>query len=146
MNVIDRLRVAADEGVPANGWESRIELPRPIAGEDFVLALDLSPFTERPVQRVTVAANGEMMHQTTIGGRQVLRCPLHRRVLDKTETLKLTLLHPDGAPAASMVRPLDRRVLSVMLHGLTLTPTSVDLAITKAATEASAGSTAETSG
>ena len=37
----------------------------------------------------------------------------------------MTLLHPDGVPAASMARPLDERVLSVTLHAMELVPSTV---------------------
>ena len=64
-----------DAGVPALGTESRIELPRPVAMGDFVLMLDVSPFSDAqasPVQRVTVVANGEVLHQAALSTRQVL--------------------------------------------------------------------------
>jgi len=38
----------AAEGVAARGVESQFELPRPVAADDFVLSLDLSPAAEPP--------------------------------------------------------------------------------------------------
>ena len=46
------------------GHESRLELPRPVAAESYVLTVDVSPFTDAPAppaQRVTVVINGEVL-------------------------------------------------------------------------------------
>ena len=117
-----------DAGVAALGHESRIELPRPIAQDDFVLMLDISPFTAAPAapeQRVTVVASGEVVHQATLSTRQVLSCPLPERTFRSAETLRLTLLHPDAVPVASAARPLDERLLSCTLHAIELVPRDV---------------------
>jgi hypothetical protein len=117
-----------DGGVPALGYQSSIELPLPVAVDDFVLTLDLSPFTDPPApptQRVTVVGNGEVLHQAALSIRQVLCCPLPQRIFRSAETLTLTLLHPDGVRAASAIRPLDERVLSIRLHAIELVPGTV---------------------
>jgi hypothetical protein len=109
------------DGVPAQGAESRIELPRPMAGDTVVLSLVLSPFTgpsAPTAQRVTLVANGEVLKDATIAQRETLQVILPRSILDQAETLSILLLHPDGLRAAAMVRPLDERVLSVTLHAL----------------------------
>jgi hypothetical protein len=117
-----------DGGVSAVGWESRIELPRPIAAEDFVLTLDMSPVggaAMSAAQRLSVLANGEILRQATLSAREELRCPLPRRVAVQAEKLAITLLHPDGVSGSSAARPLDPRVLSVTLHRLELMPVSL---------------------
>jgi hypothetical protein len=116
------------DGVPAREQESRIELPRPIAPQDFVLSLDLSPFAEAsPVagQRIVVAANGEVLGQATVLKRRSLHCHLSRQTITAAETLTISLLHPDAVCMASASHPLDERRLSVVLHGLNLTPVGV---------------------
>jgi SAM-dependent methyltransferase len=128
-------------GVSAVGSESRLELPRPIAAEDFVMTLDVSPVSELEMsapQRLTVLANGEIVRQATLSARQELRCPLPRRVIDHAEKLAITLLHPDGMCGASAARPLDTRALSVTLHRLELMPVSLHgtSAVAEAAVEA----------
>jgi hypothetical protein len=120
-----------DGGVPALGFESRVELPLPVARDDYVLILDLSPFTDAPAppaQRVTVVVNGEILHQTALSARQVLSSPLPLRVFGSTETLTLTLLHPDAVRAASATRPLVETVLSITLHAIELVPGAVQAA------------------
>jgi len=117
-----------ESGVPTLGMESRLELPRPVAAEDCVLLLDLSPspsLASSSAQRVAVVANGEILQQAVVSARQTVRCALPRRVIDGATMLHVTLLHPDGRSAASATRPLDERVLSVMLHRLELTPASI---------------------
>jgi hypothetical protein len=124
-------------GVAAVAWESRLELPRPIAVEDFVLTLDVSPVAGPAMpatQRLSVLANGEILRQATLSERQEVHCILPRRVIDQAEKLAITLLHPDGVCSASAARPLDMRVLSVTLHRLELTPVSVHGAATAATT------------
>ena len=127
-----------DASVPALGTESRIELPRPVSLDDFVLTLDISPFTEAPgspEQRITVVANGEMLHHAALSTRQVLCCSLPQRVLGTAETLTLTLLHPDSVRAASVARPLDERLLSFTLHAMELVPSTVHGARVKASAQ-----------
>ena len=117
-----------DAGVEALGHASRIELLRPIAQDDFVLTLDISPLTDAPApaaQRVTVVANGEVLYHSELSTRRVLSCTLPRRALRAAEALTLTLLHPDCVRAASAVRPLDERLLSITLHAIELVPCTV---------------------
>ena len=58
------------DGVAARDFESCIELPRPIAPQDFVLSLDISPVTAIPVgQRIVVAANGKSSGVGLLGRR-----------------------------------------------------------------------------
>ena len=118
-----------DNGVPMLGAESRIELPRPVAMGDFVLMLNISPFTDAPGsprQQVTViGVNGEVVHQAELSTRQVLCCPLPERTFRTAETLRLTLLHPDAVPAASAEKPLDERLLTCILHAIDLVPSDV---------------------
>lgn len=123
--------VPEDDGVPARDQESRIELPSPVAAQDFVLSLDVSSCTQAASpspQRLAVAANGEVLRQAVLSGRQTLHCHLSRQTIEAAGKLVITLLHPDGASTASGDRPLDGRVLSIMLHGLTLTPVGVQAA------------------
>ena len=118
-----------DGGVPAVGWESRLELPRPVAAESFVLTLDLSPCTDLPAppaQRVAVAVNGEILCEAVLSARQSLRCRVPRRTMETADRLTVTLLHPDATSLASKKHPLDDRALSLVLHGLTLSPRSID--------------------
>jgi hypothetical protein len=117
-----------DGGVSAVGLESGIELPRPIAAEDFVLTLDVSPVggsTMAAAQRLSVLANGEILRQATLTAREEVHCLLHRRVIERAETLFITLVHPDAISGASAARPLDARMLSVTLHRLELMPVSL---------------------
>jgi hypothetical protein len=120
-----------DGGIPALGFESRVELPLPVGCDDYVLILDLSPCADAPAplaQRVTVIANGEILHQTTLSARQVLCSSIPQRTWRAAETLRITLLHPDAVRAASAVRPLDTRFLSVTLHAIELVPGAVQAA------------------
>jgi Glycosyl transferase family 90 len=126
--LLDGWAVPSEEGLPTVGHESRIVLPRPVAAESFVLALDLSPYTDAPAppaQRLVVTANGEIVREGVLSARRLLRCRVPRRTIDAADELTITLLHPDGTSMASASHPLDDRVLSVTLHGLTLTPASV---------------------
>ena len=119
---------AEAQGVPAGGIESLIELPRPVATEDFVLALELSPTTLAPTrsaQRVTVVANGEVLRHVMLSKPQALECMLLRRTIDVAEMLSVRLLHPDATTTASESHPLDTRACSITLHRLTLTAATV---------------------
>ncbi|MGC2528884.1 MAG: glycosyl transferase family 90, partial [Candidatus Acidiferrum sp.] len=112
-------------GVPAQGFDSRIELSAPITADDFVLTLDLSPYDADALpftQRISIASNGETLLQTSVSGRRQLQCFLPRQTIDLSESLSICLLHPDARVAASATRPADDRVLSTVLHGLSLTP------------------------
>jgi hypothetical protein len=116
------------DGVPACDQISRIELPRPIATQDFVLSLDMSPSarTRSAVgQRLVVAANGEIVLAAVLSTRRTLNLRLTQETIGAADTLTLTLLHPDGVSMASEASPLDGRVLSIALHRLELTPVSV---------------------
>jgi hypothetical protein len=116
------------EGLPALGQESRLELPRPVAAESYVLVLDMSPFMDAPAppaQRVTVVLNGEISREVVLTARRLIRCRVPRRTIEAADRLAITLLHPDAAALASASNPLDDRALSVVLHSLTLTPASV---------------------
>ncbi len=114
------------DGVAARDFESCIELPRPIAPQDFVLSLDISPVTAIPVgQRIVVAANGEVLLQAVVLQRQVFRCRLARKTIEAANVLTVILLHPDADCTASDANPLDDRKLSVVLHELALTPVGV---------------------
>jgi hypothetical protein len=119
------------DGVGARGFESRLKLPRPVAVDDFVLSLDLSPSTEPPAlipQRVLVVANGDVLLDATLTERQTLRCALSRRTIEKDEALLVTLLHPDAQVGASAAHPLNGLMVSVVLHGLSLTAAHVHAA------------------
>jgi len=119
---------AMEDGMPARDQESSIELPRPITAQDHVLSIDVSPaghaqFT--PAQRIAVAANGEILNQAVLTHRRTLHCRLPQHAIDAADILMITLLHPDSVGAASAECPLDERVLSVILHAITLTPVGV---------------------
>jgi len=117
----------ARDGVPTRGIESRIVLPRPVAPEDFVISLDLSCYAVEmlpPAQRVTIVANGEVLSHVILTTRQTVDCALRRTTIDAAEDLTITLLHPDAMQAASPREPLDARAVSIVLHGIKLTPVS----------------------
>ena len=119
------------EGVLTLGQSSRLDLPRPVASEAFVLTLDLSPFTEEPappVQRIGVVVNGEVLREAILSERIMLRYRVPWQTIMAADCLNITLLHPDATSLASASRALDSRPLSLVLHGLTLTPYSVYLA------------------
>jgi hypothetical protein len=116
-----------ERGVPAHGPESRLELERPVAATDAIIFLDISAYTDPPgpsAQRVAISANGTIVHQSKIQGRERLRCPLTHEVIISAPTLRLTLLQPDACVLASPLRPLDERPLSLILHELSLHPVS----------------------
>jgi hypothetical protein len=128
VRLLDGWTTPREGGLPATGYESRFELPRPIAAESFILTLDLSPVVEdpaAPAQRVVVVVNGEVLREAVLAARQQLCCRVPRRTIEGADRLRVTLLHPDGACLASPSHPLDERVWSITLHGLTLTPASV---------------------
>jgi hypothetical protein len=118
-----------EDGLPALGHESRIETRRPVAAGSFVLTLDLSPYTDPPAppaQRLAVVANGEIVRDAVLTERRSLRCHIPQLTLEAADQLTVTLLHPDAANLASMSHPLEGAAASVILHGLTLVPTSID--------------------
>jgi hypothetical protein len=115
------------EGAMADGCESRVKLPRPVATLDFVLSLEMSPVAEPPAptpQRVIVVVNGEVLLESRVAERQVLRCTVSRRSIELDDALFVTLLHPDRWASASATHPLDGRTISVVLHRLSLTAAS----------------------
>ena len=119
------------DGLKALGHESRLELPQPVAEEDFILSLDLSPFIDPPAppsQRITVVVNGETVRQALLSERELLHSRITRSNIESADRLAVTLLHPDAGSAASPVRPLDDQTLSIVLHRLTLTPASLHTA------------------
>jgi hypothetical protein len=117
-----------DAGVAARGFESRIELPRPITPGDFVLALDVSfrrDVPRRLAQRLTIAVNGEVLRHVVLTERRTVECSLPRQTIEAGDVMTITLLHPDAAVAATEANVLDTRVVSIMIHGIALTPASV---------------------
>ena len=127
------------DGLPALGLESRLELPRPVARENFILGLDISPFTDEPgppAQRVTVVVNGEPALEATLSCRRMLRCCITLATIDAASLLHITLLHPDASSLASASRPLDDEQFSIILHQITLTPASIDARCNTTAMEA----------
>ena len=114
-------------GVSAQGYESGIELPPPIAAGNFVLSLELSPITFEGSckQRVTLVANGDILSQSTLSSRDTIRCLLPRAVIAPEEPLRIRLLHPDARTAACAARPLDDKVISTALHSLSLMPAHI---------------------
>ncbi len=114
--------------VLASGGESHIALPRPVAISDFVLEMEIGPseLIEVPGrQRLSVAANGELVLQADITERRVVQCTLECRLWQDFEQLSVALLHPDAVRIASPMRPLDDRMASVALYNLTLSPVPV---------------------
>jgi hypothetical protein len=114
------------DGAVLEGLESRFQLPRPIACDDFVLTLEVSPpVSEGVTQRLNVVVNGELLQTATVASKRQINCRLPRQIVERSDKLNITILHPDAAPAASAARPLDTRMLSVLLHQLVLTPASL---------------------
>ena len=127
-----------EDGLQAMSQESRLDLPRPVAAESFVLSLDVSPVggpAAPPAQRVTVVVNAETLRETVVSTRRLIRCRVPRRTIDAADRLVITLLHPDASCLASELHPLDERTLSIVLHGLTLTPVSIYAKINASAIE-----------
>ncbi len=116
--------VPGKDGLPMSGTESRLELPRPIASESFVIILDLSPDVGAPAQRVVVAVNGEVLCETVVSNRRLLCCRVAQQTIEAAERLTITLLHPDSISLASESYPLDDREVSMILHSVTLSPTN----------------------
>jgi hypothetical protein len=109
--------------VGARGFESRLKLPRPVAMDDFVLALDVSPTAAPPApipQHVVAAGNGAVVLESSLTERQTPRCSLSRRTIEADETLCVTLLRPDANVCASEVHPLNGPTVVVVLHGVSL--------------------------
>ncbi len=126
--LLDGWAAPREDGLPTLGHESRLELPRPIAAESFVLTLDVSPCVDPPAppaQRVVVVVNGEILREAVLSTRQSLRCRVPWHTMETADRLTVMLLHPDATSLASETHPLDDRVLSLVLHGLTLTPASI---------------------
>jgi Glycosyl transferase family 90 len=128
VRLLDGWTTQREDGLPAIGQESRLELLRPVAAESFVLTLDVSPCTEPPAppaQRLVIAVNGEILREAVLSARKLLRCRVPWHSIKISDRLTITLLHPDGASLSSESNPLDDRILSVVLHGITLAPVSV---------------------
>ena len=67
--LLDGWAAPREDGLPTLGHESRLELPRPIAAESFVLTLDVSPCVDPPAppaQRVVVVVNGEILREAVL--------------------------------------------------------------------------------
>jgi hypothetical protein len=109
----------------ASGTQSLIKLARPIAEDDFVLSLDLSPATNispaHAPQRIIVVANGEVLQESNVAERNKLHCILSRRTIMMEDVLAVTLLHPDARIAHSAVHQCGGEMLSIVLHQISLT-------------------------
>jgi hypothetical protein len=117
--------VVEGKGAPTCGFESFLELPRPVAACDFRLAIDVSPRPEvpsAPPQRITIIANGEVLFCGQVERRLNIECMLPKSCLQKSDSLIITLLHPDARQCASAEHPLAEQVISLLLHGLSLVP------------------------
>jgi hypothetical protein len=128
LTLVDGWTAPHEDGLSTLGHVSRLELPRPIVAESFVLSIDVSPLTDTrapPAQRMTVAVNGEILRETVLATRRLVRCRVPRQTIAAAERLTITLLHPDAASLASACNPLDDRALSMIVHSLTLTPSSI---------------------
>jgi hypothetical protein len=111
-----------EDGIPSEGFESRLAFLRPASHEDYILSLEISlPDGITAPQRLTVAVNGWLALERTIAARTWLISKLPYNRLKMHDVLSVTLLHPDAAQAASQGNPLDARLASVILHRLLLT-------------------------
>jgi hypothetical protein len=128
VRLLDGWTAPLEDGLPTLGHASRLQFPRPVAAESFVLTLDVSAYTgppAPPAQRLSIVVNGETLREAVLSARQLLRCRVPRHTIEAADRLTLTLLHPDGTSLASESHPLDDRLLGIVLHGVALAPSSV---------------------
>jgi hypothetical protein len=114
-----------EDGVPAEGVESRVELPCPVAATEFEISLEVSPYAlppDLPAQRLAFSVNGEILFDSVLEERQTVALPLSRRTIEATNSLSLLFLHPDGRRLSPADHPLDDRAVSVRLHRISLMP------------------------
>jgi hypothetical protein len=102
-------------GVDTAGFQSHIEVPRPLGIGGCILRFEMSPAAGES-QRLSVVINGEVLMQQRIGTRTMFYVPLAQKSLSNRAVVALTLLHPDAFPAACTASPGDTRILAVRLH------------------------------
>ncbi len=104
-----------ETGADTAGFQSHIELPRPLGIGGFLLRFDVSPAAAES-QRLSVIVDGELLVQQRVGTRATFYVPLARKSLANKTKVTLTLLHPDACPAAGRASPGDTRILGIRLH------------------------------
>jgi hypothetical protein len=104
----------------ALGHESRIVVPRPATTGDDRLAIDMAPCPAVRSALVTIAVKREIVRKVSVDERQVVDCYLSRRLLAHADRIEIALLLPNAVSIASAAAPLDERVVSVRIYGLTL--------------------------
>jgi hypothetical protein len=102
-------------GVDTAGFQSHLELSRPLGIGGFILRFEVSPAAGES-QRLSVGVDGEVLAQHRIGARTTFYVPLARKTLANKGVVALTLLLPDAFPAASAASPGDTRILGIRLH------------------------------
>jgi Glycosyl transferase family 90 len=112
-----------EDGLPATGFEARLELAKPYGLGDFILIVEISPVAPQP-RRVTIVANGQVIAHRSLRERTTIYCPLPNRLAGAGATLQLCFCLPDSRPNAGQANPLDTRMLSVTLHRVTVATAS----------------------
>ncbi len=126
----------ADNAVLAEGWaapeadqvwaldgHSRITMPCPVTGGDFVLSLDLAPHvheTAASAQEVSIVVNGAVLKSTSLSRPDLVSCPVPAAAFRQQKCLSILLLHPDGFAPCTCMPIGDERVRSVAIRSLTL--------------------------
>ena len=116
-----------DGGAIMSGHESALDLARPITADDFILTLSVSKAQERRAfrdQRLSIIVNGEILYQGDLSTPGPITVCITRKTIMSMDRLYIRILHPDAERAASQDSPLDERILSFVLHNLTLTALS----------------------
>lgn len=108
----------------AIGLESLVVLPHPPAAIRYLLVLTVRPHLRRPTlnkQALIVAVNDLIVSTTEIFEDMSISCEIPLVAVALSDTLKIRLIHPNGASPRQVAGLPDDRELSVALERIALT-------------------------
>jgi len=108
----------------AIGLESLVVLPHPPAAIRYQLVLTVRPHLRRPTlnkQTLVVAVNDLIVSTTEIFEDMSISCEIPLVAVALSDTLKIRLIHPNGASPRQVAGLPDDRDLSVALERIALT-------------------------
>lgn len=119
------------------GAESRLRLPKPRPADEFVLTLDVIPFThppELPCQRLIVAVNDSVVGSAELSRPTLLGYRIPAALLAQAQQVTITLQHPDAVRPSDFSGSEDTRqmalaYLEAKLHRVRHAPESHQLSL-----------------